>query len=367
MSNGTDVVRTDTQPSLRGRIATGVVRLVVKGWAKGDPPAVVRRARRVFGIPNFAVRLYSRGLAVEQVDTENSAGTEQAAKAEVANAGAGKTEADGARPAKTAVERTGRPRVCGEWIRPRQIADSGNVILYLHGGGYVSCTPLTHRPITTSLARLARCPVFSLHYRLAPEHPFPAAVDDAAAAFRWLVASGIPANKVAMAGDSAGGGLVIAAMLRLRASGNALPACGVCLSPWVDLTGADHYQNSSSCSMFQPADIATFAALYLNGAPAQTAEASPLFGDLSSLPPLLTQVSSTELLLDDAVRLHHKAERSGVASRLSVYPGLPHVWQVLTPLVPEAKTALAEIASFVNKAWEGSVPTETMSINEAVN
>jgi epsilon-lactone hydrolase len=321
-----------------------MVRMIVKHWAKGDPPAVVRRARRVFGLPNFASLLQSRGIAIEQVDTVAPAESGIAAKR-----GAEKPLAE-----KIGADQAGYCRIRGEWIRPLAGSDSGNVILYLHGGGYVSCTPQTHRPITASLARMARCRVFSLDYRLAPEHPFPAAVDDAAVAFRWLVANGVSANKIAVAGDSAGGGLVLATMLRLRSSGVALPACGVCLSPWVDLTGADKYQNSGSCSMFQPADVATFALLYLNGAPAETAEASPLFADLGGLPPLLTQVSSTELLMDDAVRLHEKAGRSGVASTLSIYPGLPHVWQIFTPLIPEAKTAFAEIASFVGKAWEGA-------------
>lgn len=315
MSSGTELVLAYPKPSLRGRIASGLVRVFVKGWARGDPPAVVRKARRVFGLPNFAVNPYSRGVMIEQVQ-----------------------------------EKAGDQAVIGEWIRPAGSAQSEHVILYLHGGGYVSCTSQTHRPITTALARLSRCRVFSLDYRIAPEHPFPAAVDDAAAAFRWLAANGEPAKNIAVAGDSAGGGLALAMMLRLRSQGDALPASGVCLSPWVDLTGADAYRNNS-CSMFQPTDVASFAALYLNGASAETPEASPLFGDLSGLPPLLIQVSSTELLLDDAVRLHEKATRCGVVSTLRIYPGLPHVWQILTPLVPEGKSALKEIIVFMQKAW----------------
>jgi epsilon-lactone hydrolase len=331
MSSGTDLVPANARPSVRGRIASAMVRLIVKGWAKGDPPAVVRKARRVFGLPKFAVGLYSRGVTIEPLERQ---GEDQ--------------------------------RIKGEWIRPDELPRSENVILYLHGGGYVSCTPWTHRPITTFLTRLARCPVLSLDYRLAPEHPFPAAVDDAAAAFCWLVQSGMPANRIAVAGDSAGGGLVLAMMLRLRSLGQALPACGVCLSPWVDLTGADDYRNSGSCSMFQPADVASFAGLYLNGVAARTPEASPLFADLSGLPPLLIQVSSAELLLDDAVRLHEKAQRFGVASTLKVYPGLPHVWQILTPLVPEGKLALAEVVTFMEKAWEPTGSVGTASINETV-
>jgi len=328
MSIGTDSVLANPKTSLRGRIASGMVRLIVKGWANGDPPAVVRKARRVFGLPNFAVGLYSLGVTIETVEAQ-----------------------------------AGGHRIKGEWIRPLGSVSPEHVIFYLHGGGYVSCTPQTHRPITTALARLARCPVFSLDYRLAPEHPFPAAVDDATAAFRWLVASGVPANKIAVAGDSAGGGLVLAMMLRLRSSGHALPGCGVCLAPWVDLTAADAYRNSGSCSMFQPADVASFAGLYLNGAAANTPEASPLFADLRGLPPLLIQVSSTELLLDDALRLHEKARRCGVACTLKVYPGLPHVWQLLTPLIPEGKLALMEIVSFIERTWKPTDSAGTASIN----
>jgi epsilon-lactone hydrolase len=329
MSSGTDLVLASRKSSLSGRIATGLVRVFVKGWARGDPPAVVRKARRVFGLPSFVVNLYSRGVVIESIR-----------------------------------EKVGDQEIRGEWIRPAGSRESEYVILYVHGGGYVSCTPQTHRPITTALARLSRCRVFSLDYRIAPEYPFPAAIDDAAAAFRWLVTNGLSATKTAVAGDSAGGGLALAMMLRLRSQGHVLPASCVCLCPWVDLTGADAYRNGGSCSMFQGADISSFAALYLNGVPAQTPEASPLFGDLSGLPPLLIQVSSTELLLDDAVRLHEKATRCGVASTLRVYPGVPHVWHMLAPLVPEGKAALVEIVAFLRSAWQsGDLKPE--SVNEA--
>jgi epsilon-lactone hydrolase len=309
-----------TRPSLRGRIATRLVRVVVKRWARGDPPAVVRRARRVFGLPNFMNALHSRDLEIEKVDA-------QAADSDV---------------------------IRGEWIRLKACESRERVLLYLHGGGYVSCSPQTHRAITTALARRLKCPVFALDYRLAPEHPFPAAVDDAAAAFAWLTESGLAPEKIALAGDSAGGGLALATIVRLRALGRALPACAVGLSPWVNLTGAGEYRNSGSCSMFQPSDVAVFAKLYLDGASAESAEASPLFADLRGIPPLLTQVSSTELLFDDAMCLHEKATSCGVTSTLRVYPGLPHVWQILVGLVPEAGVGLDEIADFVLSTWSAS-------------
>jgi epsilon-lactone hydrolase len=303
------------KPSLRGRLATRLVRLVVKRWAKGDPAAVVRRARRVFGYPHVLNLLHSRGLEIAQVETRT---------------------------------------VRGEWVRPSHCQVQDRVLLYLHGGGYVSCSPKTHRPITAALARLLKCPVFALDYRLAPEHPFPAAVADAAAAFEWLMKSGVAPEKIALAGDSAGGGLAVAAMLRLRAKGQPLPACAALLSPWVNLTGAGSYRNAGSCSMFQPSEVGTFAKLYLGGASAESGEASPLFADFHGLPPMLIHASSTELLLDDAVRLHERAQSSGVSSTLAVYPGLPHVWHIFVPTVPEAGHALEQIANCISRTWSES-------------
>jgi acetyl esterase/lipase len=268
----------------------------------------VRRARKIFGSPDFLNFLYSHNLRIEPVAAEE---------------------------------------VRGEWIVPRGSHPEDQVLLYLHGGGYVSCTPRTHRPITTTLARLSGRRVFSLDYRLAPEHKFPAAVDDATAAFLWLVKNGVRAGKIALAGDSAGGGLAVATMLRLREHGHPLPAGAALMAPWVDLTGSASYKNSASCAMFEPPNILTFAELYLDGASPKLPEASPAFADLHGLPPLLIQVSDTELLLDDAVRLHDQAKRAGVSSTLRIYSRLPHVWTMFAGILPEAGEALEEEARFV--------------------
>lgn len=299
---------------MRARVATRMVRVVAKHWARGSPEAVVRRARRLFGYPGFLNFIHSHGVKIEGVEA---------------------------------------PGVRGEWISATACVSPDTVLLYFHGGGYVSCSSRTHRPITTSLARMAQCRVLSLDYRWAPEHPFPAAVDDATAAFLWLVKNGAAPARIALAGDSAGGGLAIAAMLRLREQGHVLPGCAVCLSPWVDLTGAEKYQNAGSCSVFQPADVAIFAGLYLGGASPESPEASPVFADLRGLPPLLIQVSSTELLLDDAVRLQRKALSCGVKSTLSVFPGVPHAWQLLVGLLPESRAALHQIADFIRASLSG--------------
>jgi epsilon-lactone hydrolase len=295
-------------PSLPARIIAGVVRLVVKRWPRGDYEKLVRRARRIFGLPTWMSFLVSREVTYEEVQ-----GTD----------------------------------LCGEWVIPEANYFEEKVLLYLHGGGYVSCTPQTHRPITAPLARVLYQRVFVPDYRLAPEAPFPAAVDDAARAFAWLLEIGVEPQNISIAGDSAGGGLVIATLLRLRASRQPLPACAICLSPWVDLTGAASYGNAESCAMFRPEDVSAFAELYLNGKSPRLPEASPIFGDLHGLPPLLIQASTTELLFDEAVQLHEKAKKSGVDSTLRAYPGLPHVWQICLGLIPEANVALKEIAAFV--------------------
>jgi acetyl esterase/lipase len=296
-------------------MAAPLVRWVVKRWAQGDPPAVVRRARRVFSSPDFLNFLYSHNLRIETVNG----------------------------------------KVRGEWIVPRESHPTDQVMLYLHGGGYVSCSPRTHRPITTTLARLARRRVFSLDYRLAPEHKFPAAVEDATAAFLWLVESGVPAGKITLGGDSAGGGLALATILRLREHGHPLPAGAALMSPWVDLSCSANYKNSASCAMFEPPNLLCFAEMYLDGASPKLPEASPAVADLRGLPPLLIQASDTELLMDDAIRLHDQAVRAGVASTLRIYSRLPHVWAIFAGILPEAGEALEEVSAFVCELMDGAV------------
>lgn len=160
---------------------------------------------------------------------------------------------------------------------------------------------------------------------------------------------GVKPQNISIAGDSAGGGLVMATLLRLKARQQPMPACAICLSPWVDLTGAASYGNAETCAMFRPEDVSAFAELYLNGKSPRLPEASPIFGDLHGLPPLLIQTSTTELLFDEAVQLHEKALKSGVESTLRAYPALPHVWQMFIGLVPEAGAALREIAAFAHE------------------
>lgn len=224
-------------------------------------------------------------------------------------------------------------------------------MLYVHGGGYVACSAATHRPITAGLARRTHRRILALDYRLAPEHRFPAALDDTVAAYHWLLEQGVAPRALALAGDSAGGGLVLATLVRLRDEGVPLPSCAVCFSPWTDLagTGASLQRNDGRCAMFRPRNIPDFARAYLASASPLNPYASPVYADLRGLPPLLLQVESTELLLDDARRVHDKVREAGGVSRLEVVDGVFHGWQMLDGFMPEATQALDQASLFMSE------------------
>lgn len=278
-----------------------------RSWGN-DEQTLARRARRLFGAPRLFQWFRTRGLRLLPIN-------------------------DGS--------------VRGEWVAPKR-AEHG-AILYLHGGGYVACSAATHRPITAALARLSHRRVFSLDYRLAPEHRFPAALDNSIATYRWLLEQGLPASAISLAGDSAGGGLVLATLLRARDEGLPLPSCAVCFSPWTDLagTGASVLSNDNRCQMFRTENIAEFAAAYLGSASPLDPYASPAFADFDGLPPILLQVSSTEILLDDSRRVDAKVREVGGSCTLEIYDDLFHCWQMLDGIVPEARTALRQAAAFI--------------------
>ncbi|WP_244814479.1 alpha/beta hydrolase [Caballeronia sp. Lep1P3] len=236
----------------------------------------------------------------------------------------------------------------GEWLRN---ATSRRTILYLHGGGYYFCSPRSHRAISFGLAVRARANVFSLDYRLAPEHRFPAAVDDAVAAYRALLADGIAPEATIIAGDSAGGGLALATLVALRDAGDPLPAGGVLFSPWTDLTcsGASMRTNEGRDPMFHAAVFPQVAAQYLGDADATHPYASPLFGRFDGLPPLLIQAGDTELLLDDSTRVVEKARAAGVRAELQLWRNVPHIFQIWAPFMPEAREALALAGRFIGE------------------
>jgi len=233
----------------------------------------------------------------------------------------------------------------GEWLQPKAFT---RTVLYLHGGGYFCCSPETHRRVCVRIARRARAQVYSVDYRLAPEHPFPAAVEDAVNAYAQVLASGVSPAKLVIAGDSAGGGLALACLLSARKQGLPMPAGAVLFSPWTDLTLSGESMNTMAerDAMFRPEQFQGVVAAYLAGQPANDPLASPLFGDLSGLPPLMIWASVHEVLSSDAVRLHEAATAQGVKSELHLEPRLPHVWPIMVEL-PESKTALAQAAQFI--------------------
>lgn len=239
----------------------------------------------------------------------------------------------------------------GEWIEPKA-ADRPvrpRWILYFHGGAYIAMSARNCRPITSRLATWSDARLFALDYRLAPEHPFPAALEDAVAAYRALIGSGIAADRIVVAGDSAGGGLALALLVALRDAGDVLPAAAVLFSPWTDLavTGQSVIDNNDSDAMFFGSWVAPVAQHYLGDTPATHPLVSPVYADLSGLPPLLVQVSDTEVLLDDSRRVVRNATRAGGEATLRIWPGLPHVWQFFVTILPEGRAALREAADFV--------------------
>src|SRR5262245_4840984 len=230
-----------------------------------------------------------------------------------------------------------------------QVSRADRHILYLHGGSFITGWPALYRDLTWRLATMCRARVLCIDYRLAPEHPFPAALDDAVAAYRWLLAQGAEARHIAMMGDSAGGGLVFAALLRLRDEGTALPAAAVAVSPWTDLalTG-ESFRLNAKIDPLIPVELAPrVVGLVLAGADPRHPYASPLYGDLSGLPPTLIQVGGDDVLRDDAVRMADKMRAAGCHVELDVWPGLWHVWHALVRVMPEARAAVARIAGFM--------------------
>ena len=222
------------------------------------------------------------------------------------------------------------------------------VLLYLHGGGYFGCSAESHRPITVYYA-LHGFRVFAPDYRLAPENPFPAAVDDAVVFYRGLLGAGYPADRVVVAGESAGGGLVLSLLLALRAAGAPLPAAAALFSPWTDLaaTGDSIRTNSNRCAMFIGSDVAASARYYLGETDPHNPLASPLYADLADLPPLLIHVGEDEVLRDDSTRLADRARAAGVSVELKIWPVVPHAWQLAPHLIPEARQSLLESAAFL--------------------
>ncbi len=238
-----------------------------------------------------------------------------------------------------------------DWLIPDEY-ESEKVLLYFHGGGYAIRSPKMHTRLVTKLARGAGLKGFAVYYRLAPEHPFPAAINDAVTAYQYLLDEGYHAENIVVGGDSAGGGLAVGFSVKLKELNLPQPAATACLSPWADLEGigASNQEDWRVDGLLSNARLQTWGKLYSNGSDLRHPHASPIYADLSDLPPLLIQVSTDELLYSDSERLKDQAEKHNVKVILRAYPKMVHVWHVWNMLVPEAKTAIQEIADFYRNA-----------------
>ena len=240
--------------------------------------------------------------------------------------------------------------VAGLWVTPKNAATTGT-LLYLHGGGYVMGSSRTHRKMVGHLATAAGVRSFIPDYRLAPEHPYPAAVEDGVAAFRGLLAEGHRPERIVLAGDSAGGGLSVAVTLALRNDGRPMPRALVLLSPWTDLsfTGASLQTNAETDLTMTLAGAKRMAEYYCGRAKPRSPLISPLFADLRGLPPTYIQVGGDEMLLDDAVRLDERLRASRVTSSIDVVAGMQHVFQFGAGTLPESDEAIMQLGSFVRE------------------
>jgi monoterpene epsilon-lactone hydrolase len=240
--------------------------------------------------------------------------------------------------------------VPGEWISAPNSTDAVT-ILYLHGGGYTIGSVNTHADMVSRICRASGARAFSLNYRLAPEHPYPAAVEDATKAYRWLLGQGIRPESIVISGDSAGGGLSLATLLALKAAGDPLPGAAVLLSPWTDLlgTGDSLKTRAAADPMINPELIVQGATQYHGSTPASDPLVSPLYGDFHGLPPMLIQVGDAEVLLDDSTRVAERAKAAGVDVTIEVWDEMIHVFQIFAPTLPEGQQAIDKIGEWVKQ------------------
>jgi epsilon-lactone hydrolase len=253
-------------------------------------------------------------------------------------------------PPDVAVEPVSANGVRAEWTStPR--ADRDAALLYLHGGGFVIGSLDSHRHLVAEAGRAANASALALDYRLAPEHRFPAAVEDALSGYRFLLSRGYRSGRIVIAGDSAGGGLVVSAMIAIRDAGLPQPGGGWCISPWVDLEaiGATMSTKAAADPTVQKAGILDMAQLYLNGADPRSPLAAPIYANLTGLAPLLVQVGAAETLLDDAIRLAKAAGAADVRVDLQIWPEMIHVWHLFHPELKAGLRAIEEGGSFVRK------------------
>jgi epsilon-lactone hydrolase len=253
-------------------------------------------------------------------------------------------------PKGVGIEKLNIDGIPSEWIYPSGVK-SEKVILHLHGGGYVTGGINSHQMMCTLMAQTLKMNLLLPEYRLAPEHPFPAALDDALKVYRWLLANGHLSEDILLSGDSAGGGLSLALVLSLRDAGEPLPAALVCMSPWTDLAlkRRSYITNAKVEAVLQEDTLQEWAACYMGKEAPDHPLISPLYADFHAFPPLLIQVGSQEILLDDARMLAEKARADGVDVTLKVWEGMWHDWVVLGALIPESRQAFEQFSQFVRE------------------
>jgi epsilon-lactone hydrolase len=268
---------------------------------------------------------------------------------------------DGIDEARAAFDAEGPPLACDIAVTPLSIAgrpaqrllapgaDRARVVLYLHGGGYVYGSLASHAGLCGEVSRAAGRAVVQIDYRLAPEHPYPAAIEDATAAYRWLIGEGYRPDRIALMGDSAGAGLVMAALLALRDEGTVLPGAAVCLCPWVDLTASGESYDSRAAldPMIDRTLALKLAGLYANGVATSRPSLSPLFANLAGLPRMLIQVGEREVLQSEAADLASRARAAGVPVSFEEWPGMIHVWHLYFPRLAAGRDAIFQVGEFL--------------------
>jgi acetyl esterase/lipase len=246
-------------------------------------------------------------------------------------------------------ERVQAGGVPGEWFRAPEL-DESRVLFYLHGGGYTIGSIESHRDLISRMCIASGVRGLAIDYRLAPEHPFPAQLEDALAAYRWLLASGVEASRIAIAGESAGGGLTLSTLVSLRDAGEALPAAAAVICPWVDLevTGASIDQNARYDYISRDA-LRISARRFARDDQQRDPLAAPLYADLHGLPPLLVQAGGAEALLDDARRIADRARAAGVDVTLEIDDEMIHAWHMLAQIEPRGQEAIDRVGAFVRR------------------
>ena len=259
-------------------------------------------------------------------------------------------ETVGTMPDDVSIEEVDVDGMTALWCRPKG-APADSVVLYFHGGGYVLQSAQSHRKLTSHLALQGNRNVLSVNYRLAPEHPHPAAIEDAMRAYKWLLAKGYAASRIAVSGDSAGGGLSLALLLAAKRDGVAQPAGAVVFSPWVDLVGTGDSMDSKAGVdlMVQRHALQLMASMFVAGGSFEDPLAAPLHGDFSGVAPLYIQVGGDETLLDDSTRIATKAAHAGVPVCLEVFPEMQHVFQAAVGMIPEATDAVAKAGAWLRE------------------